>query len=213
MIGSLGLRFHSGLDHGQFGHFWYQSPHRLLDLPSIIPPPVTSCNLHAGSCAFQNRLVILSPIITRSSLSSLNQQQLSKRLLGREEEAHAFFVKYHGNGNPDDELVLFEWQEVQETIALCHTRPTPSSLLPCRDTLEDADRRRSCAEILLMPGNKHRLSLAGLMTFMPQMNGSSIILYYYSFVLEQSGISGVGTITGIGAGLNIGASSVKLQEC
>ncbi|ODN84256.1 hypothetical protein L202_00245 [Cryptococcus amylolentus CBS 6039] len=105
---------------------------------------------------------------------------------GREEEAFEFFVKYHGNGDPNDELVAFEWQEVKETIAL-----------------EEANRRRSWAEVLRMPGNKHRLCLAALMTFMPQMSGSNIISYYYSVVLTQSGISGAGKITGIGAGLNM----------
>ncbi|WRT66776.1 uncharacterized protein IL334_003739 [Kwoniella shivajii] len=105
---------------------------------------------------------------------------------GKEEEARAFFVKYHGNGNEDDELVAFEWEEMKATIAL-----------------ENAHQRYSWAQVLKIPGNKHRLGLAALMTFMPQLNGSNIITMYYSVVLAQCGIKGAAQTTGIGAGLNL----------
>lgn len=37
---------------------------------------------------------------------------------GREEEAVAFLVKYHGNGNPSSRLVLLEVEEMKENIKL-----------------------------------------------------------------------------------------------
>ena len=37
---------------------------------------------------------------------------------GREDEALAFLVKYHGNGNPEDELVRFEFEEMKQTLVL-----------------------------------------------------------------------------------------------
>lgn len=37
---------------------------------------------------------------------------------GREEEARAFLVKYHGNNNPDSVLVALEMQEMKTGIAL-----------------------------------------------------------------------------------------------
>jgi hypothetical protein len=40
------------------------------------------------------------------------------------------------------------------------------------------------------------------MTFLPQLNGSAIISYYYSTILTLVGITGASTQTGINAGLN-----------
>lgn len=40
------------------------------------------------------------------------------------------------------------------------------------------------------------------MTFLPQLNGSAIISYYYSTILSLVGINGASTQTGIDAGLN-----------
>jgi SP family sugar:H+ symporter-like MFS transporter len=37
---------------------------------------------------------------------------------GREDEAMAFLVKYHGNGDPTDELVLFEFEEMKEALKI-----------------------------------------------------------------------------------------------
>lgn len=37
---------------------------------------------------------------------------------GREEEAMAFLVKYHGNGDPEDALVLFEFEEMKAAITI-----------------------------------------------------------------------------------------------
>lgn len=37
---------------------------------------------------------------------------------GRSEEALAFLIKYHGNGDPDSALVKLEFEEFQENIAL-----------------------------------------------------------------------------------------------
>ncbi|WVQ84277.1 hypothetical protein IAT38_006429 [Cryptococcus sp. DSM 104549] len=106
---------------------------------------------------------------------------------GHEGEAHQFFIKYHGDGNPHDELVAFEWEEMKATIELENKNKT----------------MMSWAEVLRIPGNKHRLGLAALMTFMPQLNGSGIISFYYSVVLAQCGITGASKTTGIGAGLNM----------
>lgn len=37
---------------------------------------------------------------------------------GKESEAYAFLVKYHGSGNPDSKLVALEIAEFREHIAL-----------------------------------------------------------------------------------------------
>jgi MFS transporter, SP family, sugar:H+ symporter len=36
---------------------------------------------------------------------------------GRVEEARQFLIKYHGNGNEDDELVKFTFEEIKATLA------------------------------------------------------------------------------------------------
>ncbi|OCF32460.1 hypothetical protein I316_05886 [Kwoniella heveanensis BCC8398] len=105
---------------------------------------------------------------------------------GREKEAFDFLVEYHGNGDQTDEMVLFEWEEMKNTLVL-----------------EDAAHGLSWTEVWKAPGNKKRLFLAGLTTFMPQLNGSAIISFYYSVVLKNVGISSPTQITGIGAGLSM----------
>lgn len=37
---------------------------------------------------------------------------------GRQEEARAFLVKYHGNDDANNAIVDLEWREFQEAIAL-----------------------------------------------------------------------------------------------
>lgn len=84
---------------------------------------------------------------------------------GREADALEFFVRYHGNGDPSDELVQFEYRELQEALER-----------------EKSAQAIGWMEILKGKGNKHRLGLVCLMTFLPQMNGGNIIYYYCEFL-------------------------------
>ncbi|KAK8865576.1 hypothetical protein IAR55_000720 [Kwoniella newhampshirensis] len=105
---------------------------------------------------------------------------------GREEEAFAFLVKYHGNGDVQDPLVLFEFEEIKRTI---------------RE--EQAAKAQKWSRILRSRSNRHRLGLAALMTFCTNMSGSSIIYFYYTTVFNLVGITGAATQTGISAGLSV----------
>lgn len=67
---------------------------------------------------------------------------------GRADRAMEFFVKYHGNGNTQDELVLFEYAEVTEAIRR-----------------EKEAKAEKWSTILRSPPNRHRIGLAMLMTF------------------------------------------------
>lgn len=67
---------------------------------------------------------------------------------GRDQEAFQFFVDYHGNGNPQDELVLFEFAEVKEAIRR-----------------EKEAKAQKWSTILGTRPNRHRIGLAALMTF------------------------------------------------
>ncbi|ODN77408.1 hypothetical protein L202_04588 [Cryptococcus amylolentus CBS 6039] len=104
---------------------------------------------------------------------------------GRDEEAFEFLVTYHGNGDRQDALVLFEFAEMKEAIR--------------REKEAKAER---WGVILKSPANRHRLGLAMLMTFLTAMSGSSIIYYYYTTVFDSVGITDATTQTGINAGLS-----------
>lgn len=67
---------------------------------------------------------------------------------GRDEEAFQFFVEYHGNGDTHDELVQFEFREMQTAIRK-----------------EQAAKAEKWSNILSIRSNRHRLGLAILMTF------------------------------------------------
>lgn len=104
---------------------------------------------------------------------------------GREQEAFDFLVEYHGNGNREDPLVLFEFEEMKEAI--------------------DAERIAKAEKwsvILRGKANRRRLLLAALMTHLTQMSGTSIIYFYYSVVFDSVGITDPTQQTGINAGLN-----------
>ena len=67
---------------------------------------------------------------------------------GREDEAFQFLVEYHGNGDPQDELVHFEFQEMKIAI-----------------TREQEAKAEKWKQILRQPSNRHRIGLAMLMAF------------------------------------------------
>ncbi|GAA5885040.1 hypothetical protein JCM6882_007206 [Rhodosporidiobolus microsporus] len=105
---------------------------------------------------------------------------------GRNEEAFAFLVKYHGNGNPEDALVKLEYEELTAALAA-----------------EKAAHQEKWSEILKVPSNRLRLWHAALFTIAPQLNGGAIINFYYTAILTSVGITGSAVQTGIGAGLSM----------
>ncbi|ORY30799.1 putative hexose transport-related protein [Naematelia encephala] len=105
---------------------------------------------------------------------------------GRDQEALAFLAEYHGNGDPDDELVMFEFAEMKDAIAK-----------------EQEVKAEKWSRILKDRANRKRFALTILMTFMTNMSGSSIIYYYYTVVFDLVGITNPTTQTGINAGLSI----------
>lgn len=72
---------------------------------------------------------------------------------GREEEAFAFLVEYHGNGDRKDPLVLFEFEEMKEAIEQ-----------------EKIAKAEKWGTILKTPSNRHRLGLAVLMIFLTNVS-------------------------------------------
>ncbi|KLT43733.1 putative hexose transport-related protein [Cutaneotrichosporon oleaginosum] len=105
---------------------------------------------------------------------------------GRDDAAFDFLVEYHGNGDREDPLVLFEYDEMRAAIE--------------KERLAKAEK---WSVILRGRSNRHRLGLAALMTFLTQMSGASIIYYYYTIVFELVGITDPTVQTGIAAGLSM----------
>lgn len=74
---------------------------------------------------------------------------------GRDEEAFAFLVEYHGNGDREDPLVLFEFEEMKEAIEQ-----------------EKVAKAEKWSTIVKNPSNRHRLGLAVLMIFLTNVSHS-----------------------------------------
>ncbi|GAA5996607.1 uncharacterized protein JCM10292_003084 [Rhodotorula paludigena] len=114
---------------------------------------------------------------------------------GRFDEARAWLVKYHGNGNPDDELVKFEYQEMLAGMA--------------QDEKAKGARWRN---LLKSKPNRQRMWLAAMFTMIPQWSGGAIINFYYTRILTSVGVTGAATQTGIGAGLSMWGWCVQVAS-
>ncbi|ORY52174.1 general substrate transporter [Leucosporidium creatinivorum] len=119
---------------------------------------------------------------------------------GREEEAMEFLVKYHGNGDPQDELVLFEFEEMKSALHEERTR-----------------HQDSWSQLFATKGNRHRIAIVLLIVSCQNLSGTAIIGGYYTQILSLVGITNTQQQTGINAGLTgwvfisaiIGASIVN----
>ena len=91
---------------------------------------------------------------------------------GRTEEARAFFVKYHGHGDPDSPLVRFEMAEVVATLEM-----------------EKEQKQSRWMTYLSTPGMRHRLFLNAYIPAMLQWSGNGLISYYLTRVLISIGVT------------------------
>ncbi|GMK58884.1 hypothetical protein CspeluHIS016_0603260 [Cutaneotrichosporon spelunceum] len=106
---------------------------------------------------------------------------------GREDEAHCTLAKYHANGDMDDELVLYELQEIKEAIETERTAPAGVTY----------------ASFLKTPGNRHRLAILIMVGFFSQWVGNGIISYYLVAILESVGMTSPAQQQGFNGGLQI----------
>ena len=119
---------------------------------------------------------------------------------GREEEARAFFLKYHANGAAEDELVEAEIAEIKLALEIDRTV-----------------LKKSWREIWRNPGDRWRFFISAGLSSCSLWSGQQIVSYYntqvsnsldYSSslitkILNQAGITEVLQQLGINAGLSI----------
>ncbi|KPM43252.1 hypothetical protein AK830_g3325 [Neonectria ditissima] len=94
----------------------------------------------------------------------------------KNEEAISFLAKYHAEGNNQDALVQFEYNEIRD--ALAHER--------------SADRGswlQNYLELVRTPGNRKRLFILFWCACISQMSGNAFISYYLAPVLSSVGLT------------------------
>ena len=81
-----------------------------------------------------------------------------------------FLVDYHGNGDPNDPLVVFEFNEIREAISQ-----------------ERAAKAERWSQILKKRSNLHRLALAALMIFLTNVRPQLLSAFSILMLLQMSG--------------------------
>ena len=92
----------------------------------------------------------------------------------RTEDALQMLGKYHADGNIDDPLVQFEFEEIKETIRLEFL----------------AKKSSSFADFIRTKGNRYRLMLIISLGLFSQWSGNALFSYYANKVYEAAGVSG-----------------------
>ena len=94
---------------------------------------------------------------------------------GREEEAFAMLVKYHGEGDPEDPVVLFENFEIKRALSEESEVTKTSVWITAR-------------EFVLRPGNRKRIFILIWAAICSQMSGNAFVSYYLSPILHSVGL-------------------------
>lgn len=106
---------------------------------------------------------------------------------GRDDEARAFFVKYHAEGDASSPLVDFEMEEVTRTIRI----------------EEELHASTGYMDMFKTKGNRRRLFISVTLGIFAQWNGVGVVSYYLAGVLETAGITDVTMQTTINGCLQI----------
>lgn len=102
----------------------------------------------------------------------------------RADEAFDVFVKYHGEGDSEDEFVQLEFTEIKAAIAL------------------DKDGGQTAwVDFLKTKGNRKRIGLITALGLFSQWSGNGLISYYLKQVMDAVGITSSETQLGINAGM------------
>lgn len=93
---------------------------------------------------------------------------------GRHDEAEDMLARYHGSGDRADKTVVFEFQEMKQTLALEFEARKSSSYL----------------DFVRTPGNRYRVVLLISLAMVSQYSGSNLFANYANKIYEGAGIFG-----------------------
>jgi sugar porter (SP) family MFS transporter len=96
---------------------------------------------------------------------------------GRSQQALAMLVKYHGEGDAADPLVVFEYNEITAALA------AEKEELGERNLLQDL------TEFFRTPGNRKRSFIMVWAAICSQMSGNAFVSYYLSPILTSVGLT------------------------
>lgn len=96
---------------------------------------------------------------------------------GREAEALKTLAYYHADGNEQDPLVLYEFEEIKAAIE--YDRTVASNI--------------GWKSLIATPGNRKRMRIIVALAFFSQWSGNGLVSFYLSKVFDQIGITGSGT--------------------
>jgi hypothetical protein len=91
---------------------------------------------------------------------------------GQDEKALSVLAHVHAEGNAEDELVLLEYEEIKETLAI-----------------EKEAEQTGWLELFKTKGNRHRLLILISAGLFSQWSGNGLVSYYISGVLDGIGIT------------------------
>ncbi|PVH68348.1 hypothetical protein DL98DRAFT_386693, partial [Cadophora sp. DSE1049] len=107
--------------------------------------------------------------------------QVSPRWLvskGRSDEAWKMIVKYHGDNNENDELAIFEFEEIQSAVNnLAESRH--------RGIRNDLNNLHA---FIKTPGSRKRLAILVWAALISQLSGNAFVSYYLSPILASVGL-------------------------
>ncbi|KAH6990701.1 putative hexose transporter [Ilyonectria sp. MPI-CAGE-AT-0026] len=102
----------------------------------------------------------------------------------KHEKALEIMVKYHAEGDADDEFVQLEYAEIRAAIAL-----------------DKESDQTNWTDFLKTKGNRRRIGLITAIGLFSQWSGNGLISYYLKYVMDSVGITKAETQLGINAGM------------
>ncbi|KAH6970313.1 general substrate transporter [Fusarium avenaceum] len=93
---------------------------------------------------------------------------------GRNEEALAMLVKYHGEGDASDPVVVFEYQEITRALS--------------EEGQVSGTSMNAVREFMRRPGNRKRIFILVWAAICSQMSGNAFVSYYLSPILSSVGL-------------------------
>ncbi|KAL3489862.1 MFS hexose transporter [Aspergillus germanicus] len=95
---------------------------------------------------------------------------------GREQDAPKMLAKYHAEGNENDPLVQFDYQEIRQAMTI-------------EKMNEDGNIFNKYWEFMRTPGNRKRFFILTWCACISQMSGNAFISYYLSPIVAQVGLT------------------------